>query len=434
MPSSLSTRGHRVTISLMATILDQDTLSLVFIAAYDDTPSFATTSSLRSVNSFWMALADKIPHLWTKLLFTEQSHFANVDRARLHTQNSKNYPLDLNISLPQTDVLGTEKAQAIIALLREHVHRIRSFYIRAPAHEGTEALVAIGDQCAAPILQELTITVDACTDDYDIRDFISISTSFAPSPRLQRLEMPSWPLPKGISPHFSPALTSLSMDGTAFDTVDTVKILALIGACRCLETFKYKAADDFSYTPTARLDHPTTISLPRLKKVDVTAPGAGTDFLRAFNAPNLTDVRLDGYRPYHYRGRWVPSLTEPLSVTLQRVAARSLNLRRLELLFVKLQSPTMEYKRILAGEAFGSLEELTLNTVEVNDISLILAAVRGSSLRRIEFLQCKSITGSGLFEFAKRKGSHFSVAVEDCPGVCQDDLRGMASVVTVDAG
>ncbi|KJA15618.1 hypothetical protein HYPSUDRAFT_48139, partial [Hypholoma sublateritium FD-334 SS-4] len=234
--------------------------------------------------------------------------------------------------------------------------------------------------------------------------------------------MPSWPLPIGVSPQFSPALTSLSMDGTAFDTVDTVEILALIGACCSLETFKYKASDEFSYTQTAGLNHPTTIFLPRLKKVDVTAPGAGTDFLRAFNAPNLTELRLDGYRPYHYRGRWVPSLTEPLSVTLQCVAARSLNLTRLELLFVKLQSPTTEYERILSGEAFASLEELTLNTVEVNDISLILAAVRPSSLKKIEFLQCKSITDSGLLEFVKRKESLFSVTVKDCPGVCQDHL------------
>ncbi|KJA15620.1 hypothetical protein HYPSUDRAFT_48140 [Hypholoma sublateritium FD-334 SS-4] len=147
--------------------LDQDTLSLIFIAAYDDAPNFATTSSLRSVNSLWMALADNTPHLWTKLLFNEQSHFANVDRARLHTHNSKNYPLDVNISLPQTDILSTENAQTIIALLGEHVHRFRSFDIHATAHEGIEALVAIGDQCAASILEELIITVDACTDDYD---------------------------------------------------------------------------------------------------------------------------------------------------------------------------------------------------------------------------------------------------------------------------
>ena len=120
-----------------------------------------------------------------------------------------------------------------------------------------------------------------------------------------------------------------------------------------------------------------------------------------------------------------------MSVTLQRVATRSPNLRRLDLLFVKLQSPTTEYKRILAGEAFGCLEELILNTVEVNDMSLLLAAGQVSNLKKIEFLQCKNITSLGLLEFVKSKGAHFSATVKDCMGVDQHCLREMAGIVAV---
>lgn len=302
----------------MATTLDQDTLSLIFIATYDLNPSFATTSSLRAVNSSWMALADNTPRLWTNLLFKNRTQFENVERVRLHIQNSKNYLLNVAISWRQPPKIffriPEETLRAIIALLREHVHRFRSFKICAIAHELIEALVVIGDERAAPVLEELIIEVDGCADDYSIRHFIAISTVFTPAPCLRRLEMPSWPLPIGIPPHFSTSLTSLSMDGSAFDTVDTVEILGLIGACPCLESFKYEAEDDFSYTPTSELDYPTVISLPCLKKVDVTAPGAGTDLLRAFNAPNLTELRLNGWREYHYRGRWVSSLTEPMSV------------------------------------------------------------------------------------------------------------------------
>ena len=158
-------RYHRlVSISLMATTLDQDTLSLIFIAAYDFNPNFATTSSLRAVNSSWMALADNTPRLWTNLLFKKRTHFENVERVRLHIQNSKNYLLNVAISWHQLPKIffsiPEETMRAIIALLREHVHRFRSFKISAIAHEFIEALVVIGDERAAPFLEELIIEVD----------------------------------------------------------------------------------------------------------------------------------------------------------------------------------------------------------------------------------------------------------------------------------
>ncbi len=113
------------------------------------------------------------------------------------------------------------------------------------------------------------------------------------------------------------------------------------------------------------------------------------------------------------------------------MATRSPNLRRLDLSFVKLQSPTNEYKHILAGEAFGHLEELILNTVEVNDMSLLLAAEKVSNLKRIEFLRCKNITSAGLLGFGKSKGGHFSATVRDCLGIDQNYLKEMGGIVTV---
>ena len=74
------------------------------------------------------------------------------------------------------------------------------------------------------------------------------------------------------------------------------------------------------------IDYPHIVSLSDLLTADVTTPGAGADLLRTIYAPNLTDVRLDGFRAHHFEGRWEEHLTEPLSETVRRLSARSPNL------------------------------------------------------------------------------------------------------------
>ena len=87
----------------------------------------------------------------------------------------------------------------------------------------------------------------------------------------------------------------------------------------------------FTFSPVFRVQSQGRLFIQHcliiLLTADVTAPGA--DLLRIIYAPNLTDVRLDGFRAHDFEGRWEEHLTEPLSETVRRLSARSSNLQRL---------------------------------------------------------------------------------------------------------
>jgi hypothetical protein len=216
-----------------------------------------------------------------------------------------------------------------------------------------------------------------------------------------------------------------------FDSVAVDEIVSFLDSAPSLQHFVFKGQDDFSYNITSELDYPHIVSLPDLLTANVTAPGAGADLLRAINAPELIAVRLDGFRAYHFEGRWEESLTEPLSVTVHRLSARSPNLRRLELERTEFHAPVEDYALIFSSTGFPQLEEVLLIGTDVDDQALLAASDRPSSLKRLTLRECEKVTGAGLLGFVRGRDGDFSLALQGCRDVTQQDIVSLSAIVKI---
>ncbi|KIM34645.1 hypothetical protein M413DRAFT_33135 [Hebeloma cylindrosporum] len=415
----------------MAYLCNSDILSLIFIDAFQNATSSLLT--LRSVNRAWFYVAGSTPRLWTKLVLNRKSDFTNLEYAQFYLQRSGALPIDIHIALPGD--VDVDEIGGVTALLRDQTSRFRSFELHVRIHEELEAFISsIGEGRPAPLLENLVLKVQRCTESRSIRSFLSLPAAFIPSPRLAHIELPGCPMPAAFPPcpHLS-TLTSLTIDAMPFESgVGLRDIVEILDSSPALQHFVFKATDDFSYDTIGSLDYPHAISLPDLLTADVTAPGSGADLLRAINAPQLTDVRLDGFRADNFEGRWEGSLTEPVSATVRRLSVRSPNLRRLALEHTVFHSPLEDYALIFNSAGFTHLQELLLIGTDINDEALLTASGGPSSLKRATLRDCERVSGAGLLGFVRGRDSDFSLVLQDCINVTKRDIIALSATVEVD--
>ena len=383
---------------------------------------------LRSVNRAWFDVAGSTPQLWTRLVLNRKSDFTNLEYAHFYLQKSGALPIDVHIALP--DDVDVNEIGGVTALLQGQASRFRSFDLRVRIHDELEAFISsIGQGRPAPLLERLVLKVQKVSESNRFAEFLSLPTAFTPSPRLAHIELPGYPLPQTF-PHLL-TITSFAVDSTPFDTVAVHEMISFLDSTPSLQHFVFKCQDDFSYNIASHLDYPHIVSLPDLLTADVTAPGGGADLLRAINAPGLTDVRLDGFRAYHFEGRWEESLTEPLSVTVRRLSVRSRNLKRLALEYTEFISPLEDYALIFSSAGFPRLEELLLISTDIDDKALLAASGGSSSLKRVTLRECEKVTGAGLLWFVRGRGSDFSLTLQGCRNVIQQEIVALSAIIKV---
>jgi hypothetical protein len=368
------------------------------------------------------------PCQWARLVVNRQSDFALVRRK---LKNYGDLPLHVRIGLPAS----VEDTSDMTALLRQHVSRFLSLDIHVPAHEDAEEIVSsIGDRQPAPLLERLNISVKRRLHQ-PISSFAALKNAFYPSSRLTHLSLPSNPLPDITIPHL-PTVTSLTIDSVQAQwDIYLFYLFDILESMPHLEHFTFKGSDNFSFCASSNINYPRVISMPNLVSANISAPGCGLDILRALDAPLLTAVRFDGYRPLEYQEDFVDALTIPIPASLRRVSERSPKITCLELRSTVMHRPLDDYRWLLSGEAFPQLEVLRLNAADISDDTLLMGMGRMRNLKRLELLNCENVSGAAVKRFVEGRDKNFVllILVDTCPSFTQEDMVSLSKTVIVES-
>ncbi|KAF8956776.1 hypothetical protein BDZ97DRAFT_1763458 [Flammula alnicola] len=400
-----------------------DVLSQIFEGIVDADSS--TLYTVRSVNREWLETAAITPKLWSTVNLSRKIHFTDAEYVRLHLENAGELPLSVVITLHE-DIPYDNNIPAI-GLLRERVHKIKSLTLDMPSREAWQKFVTgIGEGQPAPILERFVLRAKEQEDDPNFHlSYITLATAFNPSPNLTHLQLPAWPLPAQPPPHLSTVI-SLSLL-TNFYEVDIAAVITLILAAPRLQDFNFRV--DGEYGQSADPHYTNIISVPNLRKADVTYPGYGVNLLGNFRSPGLIDARLDGYRAMMPESDYELDDWGILNV----LALHSPNIRRFELSHVFLEHPHEDYLRILSGQIFPVLEELILERTNLSDAALIESAGLRPSLKKLELRRCKYISGHGLQTFVQGGvSSDFLLIVKACRAIQKEDVEWLSSIVPVE--
>lgn len=371
----------------------------------------------------------RVSQIWRRVaastnlvVFNEKKQFGDLERTRLMLSGDQALDVQINVSTEVKFAPRTAK------LLREHVSRIQTLNIRVPTDETAVTLVsAIGEGNSAPLLERLDIHLEQEDSNYYPK-FISLPNSFYPCPRLRHLTIPGIPLPVPTAPHFK-SLTSLTIDATPFYyAMDLEGVLDILDSTKELQHFAYLGQDVFNYFRLKSRD----ISMPHLVSANVSVPGCGLDIFCKLDAPRLTNVLFDGWRKERFAEEWVSTLTAPISKSLRILSERSRNLTHLELRSTQMYKPSDDYDWLMSYDAFGRLEVLRLYATDIADSNLQFVGKYGLvSLKRLELLACKGVSGDGILKFAKTRKQDFELLIDACPGVKPKDLTELRKWVKV---
>jgi hypothetical protein len=83
--------------------------------------------------------------------------------------------------------------------------------------------------------------------------------------------------------------------------------------------------------------------------------------------------------------------------------------------------------------SFPHLEEVLLIAMDITDETLMNA--RGSSsLKKLELRDCEWVTGTGLLEFVRGRGSGFSLSLKGCRNLnmTQEDMDAISEMIKVE--
>ena len=361
---------------------------------------------------------------WARLVVNRQNDFPLV-RSKL--KNYGDLPLHVRIRLPVKDT------SYITALLRQHISRFLSLDIHVPQHEDAEEIVSsIGEGQPAPLLERLNISVKRGLRR-PILSFAAFKNSFYPSPRLTHLSIPSIPLPDITTSHLR-TVTSLTIDSVqAHWDINLFDLFDMLESMPHLQHFTFKGSDNFSFCVSSKFNYPRVISMPNLVSADVSAPGCGLDILRVLDAPLLTAVRFDGYRPLEYQEDFVDALTMPIPASLRRVSERSPKITCLELCSTVMHHPLDDYRWLLSDEAFPQLEVLRLNAADISDDTLLMGMGRMRNLKRLELLNCRNVSGAAVKRFVEGRDKNFVVLIYACPSITQEDMMSLSKTVIVES-
>ena len=373
------------------------------------------------------------PHLWKKLVVNRQNEY--LVRRELNL-NGDDLPLRLHIRLPLWN--PTHMA----AMLHQHVSRFLSLDLYAQKREDAEIFISsIGKDQPAPLLERLSISVKKFRACPGSLYFSALNKVFYPSPRLTHLSLPSFPLPEITAPLLS-NVTSLTIDSKkSLWNFDLFYLLDILESMPQLQHFKFKGFDNFSYRSTSEIDYPRVISMPNLVSVDVSAPGCGLDILRAFDAPLLTSVRFDGYRPLKYQEGFPEALTIPIPGSLRRVSERSPKITSLELRSTVMHDPLEDYGWLLSDESFQQLEVLRLDGADISDKALRRGRAQMRNLKRLELVNCENVSGKAVKKFVhwhwpgviwEGRGKNFVVFIDACPSITEEDTMALSEIATVE--
>jgi hypothetical protein len=417
-----------------------DILALIFIEAFHTGSSSLLT--LQLVKWDWYEITWKIPQLWTKLVFNRKSHFTDLKYAQLYLRKSCTLPMDIHIALP--DDVDVSEIEGIAGLLHGQTSRFRSFDLNVRIRYDLEEFIAlIAENRPAPLLESLKLRVQMCSTYDTVVHFDTFLTAFRPAPRLAHIEIPGWPLPRSLSqlPRWPlpkplsqlPNMTSFTIDSMSLDFIHIHEIISFLSSIPSIQHFVHKGHGK-SYNTATDLNDPYVVHLPNLITVDVTVPGSGADLLCLINAPALTDARLDGFRTHNFKGRRKGSRRKgSLTDAILLLSTHSRNLRRLTLEYTEFLETPGGFETIFNDISFPQLEEVLLIATNITDETLMNAG-RNSGLKRLEMRDCEWVTGTGLLEFVRRRGSDFSLSLQGCRNlnITQEDMDAISEMIKVE--
>jgi len=401
---------------------------MIFIEALHTGSSSLLT--LQLVNRAWYEITGRTLQLWTRLVLNQKSHFTDLKYAQSYLQKSGTLPIDIHIALP--DDVDVNEMEGVADLLHAQTSRFRSFDLHSRIRHELEQFIFLmaPEGRPAPLLESLKLRVQSCTPCDTVFGFVSFLTAFTPAPHLAQIEIPGWPLVKPF-PQL-PKMTSFTMDSMSLDYIPIDRIISFFSSTPALQHFVYKGRGQ-SYKIVTDLDDPYVVHLPDLVTVDVTAPGSGGDILCRINAPALTDARLDGFLAHNFEGPQEGFPTESLTETVLLLSTRSRNLRRLTLEYMEILETPGCFETIFNDIFFPQLEEVLLITTDITDEGLMNAG-RNSGLKRLELRDCEWVTGTGLLEFVRRRGSDFSLSLQGCRNlnITQEDMDAISEMIRVE--
>ncbi|KIM46910.1 hypothetical protein M413DRAFT_265337 [Hebeloma cylindrosporum] len=410
--------------------LNFDILSMIFIEALHTGSSSLLT--LRLVNQAWYEITGRTPQLWTRLVLNRRSHFRNLKYAPVYFQKSGALPIDVHIALPNgVDSRGIE---AVSNLLRGQTSKLRSFDLHVPTRDELEIFLRlIAKGRPAPLLEVLKLRVQISRPADSCLHFESFFICFTPAPRLTHLEIPTWPHAKPFPRPKLPNLTSITIDGMFADGVATHDLISFISCAPTLQNLVYKCRGTRGSFHIGEARE-YVVHLPNLLTVDVTVPGAGGDLLCLINAPALTDARFNGFRDSTVELVWEGPPIESLAATVFLLSRRSRNLRRLTLEYTEFLDMPGDFDTIFDGISFPQLEEVLLIATDITDETLMNASRRSSSLKKLKLRDCDWVTGTGLLEFVRGRGSDFSLYLQDCRNLdlTQEDMDEISQMIKVE--
>jgi len=369
-----------------------------------------------------------IPQLWTRLVLNRKSHFTDSEYAQIYLQKSRALPLDIHIALP--DDVDVSEISGVADLLHGQTLRFQSFNLHVRIrHELEEFIFLMAEGMPAPLLESLELRVQRCTPCDTVFHFESFFTSFTPAPRLAHIEIPGWPFPKPFRLSQLPNITSFTVDSMSLDSIRIHEIISFLSSTPCIQHFVYKGHGKL-YNTARDLNDAYVVHLPDLITVDVTAPGSGGDLLCLINAPALTDARLDGF--HNFEGLQEDSFTESLTDTVLLLSTHSRNLRRLTLEYTEFLGTLGGFETIFNDVSFPQLEEVLLIATDITDEALMNTG-RNSVLKRLELRDCEWVTGTGLLEFVRRRGSNFSLSLQGCRNLnmTREDMDAISEMIKV---
>ena len=364
------------------------------------------------------------PCQWETLVINRQHEIGKV-QGKLHKSD---LPLRVRIRPPVQDPIY------MMTMLWHYVSRFQSLDLYVSDVDDAERIVSsIGRGRPAPLLESLNIFVKRKPTSFSTST--ALKNAFYPSPRLIHLSLPSVLLLDITTPHLR-TVTSLTIDSVHVrHSFDLFHLLDMLESMPQLETFTFKSFDNFSYLVTSRMDYPRVISMPNLVSADVSAPGCGLDILRALDAPLLTALRFDGYRPPEYQEDFTEALTKPIPASLRRVAERSQKIKLLELRSTVMHSQFDDYRWLLSDKSFPQLEVLRLDAADISNETLLMGTAQMGNLKRLELLNCKNVSGLAVKRFVnwKGRGKNFEVLIDACPSITEEDIVPLSKIAIVES-
>jgi hypothetical protein len=369
----------------------------VFTYSFQSDPY--SRQNLTCVNHHFNAIACATPQLWTRLSFTQEYDFRDLELTRTLLQRAGHLPLDVYVSScffrrPFTELLG------------EYASRFRFLQVRGyTTRSVVDFLSLIGQNRPAPLLEHLSLFCEHETPSAPI-----LTNVLHPCPRLTSLTT-TLSVVLAIEPtSLLSTVTSFILDTGATRSSEEAqeRVRALLSQMPHLQVFKLSADAERGYDLTRFLFSNRSLYLvPQLYSVEATVNDYSIQTITGMNAPLLQSVKLNCYPKM---SPWTTSSS--MRLVLRHLSKTSLLITHLELNFMWILEPLDTYPWIFSGKGFPSLEVLSLQSAFDLDNTILHKCTPSQALKRLELLNCQKLQGNALINFAKRCTRDFQLKIE----------------------